>query len=110
MGEGVRPGVEHPHHRRGHCGGRLPAAHRYRWPHRSNTPPPSYALLLHGHSFYRIPVPIWSFLFLFGNEPWTAGGTSELRLGNVGEQHKDSPGDPAGLLWAAQRHCQPGTV
>lgn len=45
MGEGLRLGVEHPHHRRGHRGGRLPAAHRHRGAHRSNAPPPSHALL-----------------------------------------------------------------
>lgn len=45
MGEEVWPGVEHSHHRRGHRGGRLPAAHRYCWTHRSNTPPPSHAFL-----------------------------------------------------------------
>lgn len=85
MGERVRLGVEHPHHRRGHRSGRLPASHRHRRSHRSNAPPPSHAFLLHGHSFYRFPVPIWRFLFLLGNEPWAAGGTSELCLENIGK-------------------------
>lgn len=30
-------------------------------------------LPVHGHSFYCFPVPIWSFLFLFGGEPRSAG-------------------------------------
>lgn len=30
-------------------------------------------LPVHGHSLHCFPLPIWNFLFLFGNEPWTAG-------------------------------------
>lgn len=45
MGEGVRLGVEHPHHWRGHRSGCLPAAHRHRRPHRGDAPPSSHALL-----------------------------------------------------------------
>lgn len=113
MGQRFRLGVEHPHHRRRHRGGRVPATHRHCGTRRGNSPPPSDAVLrilftvfffflnaavvffrvicssvvlpsmvglffdlllpVHGHSLHCFPLPIWNFLFLFGNEPWTAG-------------------------------------
>lgn len=56
MGEGVRPGVKYSHHRRGHRGGRLSAAHCHCWTHRSNTPPSSHAFLciLSHHCYWTI--------------------------------------------------------
>lgn len=45
MGQRFRLGVEHPHHRRRHRGGRVPATHRHCGTRRGNSPPPSDAVL-----------------------------------------------------------------
>lgn len=52
MGEGLWPGVQHPHHRRGDRRGRFPVAHRHRGPGGRCTPPP-------GHAILRILLKLW---------------------------------------------------
>ena len=45
LGQGLRSGVQHPHHRGGNSGGGLPAAHRHGGAGGGHPPPPGHALL-----------------------------------------------------------------
>ena len=45
LGQGLRPGVQHPHHRGGDRSGCLPAAHRHGGAGGGHPPPPGHALL-----------------------------------------------------------------
>lgn len=78
MGEGVRPGVEHSHHRRGHCGGLLPAAHRHCWTHRSNTSPPSHAFLCILFNLFNFTDDYWDSFSEFDTVIWKRGCVAVL--------------------------------
>lgn len=41
----------------------------------------NFLFSVHGHSLHRLPVPVWHFLFLLGDEPWTAGEHFDFTLG-----------------------------
>lgn len=40
----------------------------------------NFLLSVHGHPLHRLPVPVWHFLFLLGDEPWAAGEHFDFTL------------------------------
>lgn len=40
----------------------------------------NFLLSVYGHSLHRLPVPVWHFLFLLGDESWTAGEHFDFTL------------------------------